>query len=182
VVTWIDNDGRATVVGLNKCYGLVGEGMPRMKMGACKNEAATRGGDAKDENGRLQKWSRDSRPRPCSRREHWQRWFWQGQFSLLSLRKTSSLLQNIIKNHPTVENSSMGRESDNWQKNWTLIKLDSKFQSHMASSTLLVNFKGHGSMKKLSVPEDSIENKLNVLPEEKDREFDIELGVLMLNG
>jgi hypothetical protein len=52
----------------------------------------------------------------------------------------------------------------------------------MASSALLVNFKGHGSMKKLSVPEDSIENKLNVLPDEKDREFDIELGVLMLNG
>jgi hypothetical protein len=29
---------------------------------------------------------------------------------------------------------------------------------------------------------DSIENRLSSLPPEKDREYDIELGMLMLNG
>ncbi len=49
-------------------------------------------------------------------------------------------------------------------------------------AAFVVNFRGHGSIKKLSLIEDTIENKLAVLPEEKDREHDIELGVLMLNG
>jgi hypothetical protein len=49
------------------------------------------------------------------------------------------------------------------------------------AAILVNNFRSHGSFKK-SVPEDSTETKLSMIPDEKDREFDIELGVLMLNG
>jgi hypothetical protein len=31
-------------------------------------------------------------------------------------------------------------------------------------------------------PEDSIENKLSVLPDKKERIFDVEMEILMLNG
>jgi hypothetical protein len=36
--------------------------------------------------------------------------------------------------------------------------------------------------KGIALPEDMIENKLSVLPVQKDRLFEIELGMLMLNG
>ncbi len=36
--------------------------------------------------------------------------------------------------------------------------------------------------KGIGLPDDLIENKLSVLPEQKDRLFEIELGMLMLNG
>ncbi len=34
----------------------------------------------------------------------------------------------------------------------------------------------------LPLPEDSIENKLSLLPDKKERLFDVELEILMLNG
>ena len=36
--------------------------------------------------------------------------------------------------------------------------------------------------KGIPLPDDMIENKLSVLPEQKDRLFEIELEMLMLNG
>jgi hypothetical protein len=36
--------------------------------------------------------------------------------------------------------------------------------------------------KGIALPDDTIENKLSVLPEQNDRLFEIELGMLMLNG
>ncbi len=36
--------------------------------------------------------------------------------------------------------------------------------------------------KGIAPPDDMVENKLSILPEQKDRIFEIELGMLMLNG
>ena len=41
--------------------------------------------------------------------------------------------------------------------------------------------RGRNFKRNLSVPEET-ENKLSSLPDKKDRLFDVELGVLMLNG
>ncbi len=42
--------------------------------------------------------------------------------------------------------------------------------------------RGHNAKRAAPLPEDTIDNKLFVLPEKKDRIFDVELGILMLNG
>jgi hypothetical protein len=42
--------------------------------------------------------------------------------------------------------------------------------------------KARGTKRALPPPEDSVENKLSVLPDKKERLFDVELGILMLNG
>jgi hypothetical protein len=49
-------------------------------------------------------------------------------------------------------------------------------------AALLANVKGHSGSFRNLIPDDSIDNKLSVLPDKKDREFDVELGILMLNG
>ncbi len=49
------------------------------------------------------------------------------------------------------------------------------------AAILVNNLRSRASLRK-SVPEGSIENNLAMIPDEKDREFDLELGVLMLNG
>ena len=36
--------------------------------------------------------------------------------------------------------------------------------------------------KNMPAANDSMESRFSVLPDEKDREFDIDLGMLMLNG
>ena len=40
----------------------------------------------------------------------------------------------------------------------------------------------HSIPNRATLTEDSTESKLLTLPDEKDREFDVELGMLMLNG
>ncbi len=47
---------------------------------------------------------------------------------------------------------------------------------------MLVAIKGHGAKRAVAPPEETEENKLIELPVEKDREFDVELGLLTLNG
>jgi hypothetical protein len=42
--------------------------------------------------------------------------------------------------------------------------------------------RGRNLKRALSAPEESIESKFSVLPDKKERIFDVELGVLMLNG
>jgi hypothetical protein len=42
--------------------------------------------------------------------------------------------------------------------------------------------RGHSAKRALPLTEDFIDNKQFVLPEEKERLFDVELGILMLNG
>ena len=45
----------------------------------------------------------------------------------------------------------------------------------------MVTLRSHGA-KRVAPPEEAAENILSQLPAEKDREFDIELGLLTLNG
>ena len=45
----------------------------------------------------------------------------------------------------------------------------------------MATMRGHGATKAVP-PEEAAENILTVLPREKDRVFDIELGLLTLNG
>jgi hypothetical protein len=45
----------------------------------------------------------------------------------------------------------------------------------------MASMRGHGT-KKAAPPEETVENKLTALPDEKDRAFDVELGLLTLNG
>jgi hypothetical protein len=42
--------------------------------------------------------------------------------------------------------------------------------------------RGQSTKRALPPPEDAIDSKLIVLPEPKERLFDVELGILMLNG
>ena len=48
----------------------------------------------------------------------------------------------------------------------------------MAAFIAVVN----NQIKKVPAVADTFESRFTVLPEEKDREFDIQLGMLMLNG
>ncbi len=56
--------------------------------------------------------------------------------------------------------------------------VDNGAQLHMAAFLAVVNNRN----KKIPDAADIIESRYSVLPDEKDREFDIELGMLMLNG
>jgi hypothetical protein len=49
-------------------------------------------------------------------------------------------------------------------------------------AAFLANLKGHNASLKNLFPDDSNDKKLSMLPDEKDRVFDVDLGILMLNG